>query len=211
MLLLLLKRGLFIIGVAALVYAGFLFASADIRQRYEMVKFDRALTQPPRFRTAPVLPGGPIAKLNIPSVGISAIILEGVDDRTLDVAPGHIPGTALPGENGNVGIAAHRDTFFRKLQTIRDGDLVTLTTFEGVYHYKVESTEVVEPTRTDVLAPSGSPTLTLVTCYPFHMVGPAPKRYIVRGRFIQGETLSAAKQGTGSEQPSEQTASPALP
>jgi len=78
MLLLLLKRGLFIIGVAALVYAGFLFASADIRQRYEMVKFDRALTQPPRFRTAPVLPGGPIAKLNIPSVGISAIILEGV-------------------------------------------------------------------------------------------------------------------------------------
>ena len=211
MLLLLLKRGLFIIGVAALVYAGFLFASADIRQRYEMVKFDRGLTQPPRFRTAPVLPGGPIAKLNIPSVGISAIILEGVDDRTLDVAPGHIPGTALPGENGNVGIAAHRDTFFRKLQTIRDGDLVTLTTFEGVYHYKVESTEVVEPTRTDVLAPSGSPTLTLVTCYPFHMVGPAPKRYIVRGRFIQGETLSAAKQGTGSEQPSEQTASPALP
>ena len=83
--------------------------------------------------------------------------------------------------------------------------------FEGVYHYKVDSTEVVEPTRTDVLAPTGSPTLTLVTCYPFHMVGPAPKRFIVRGRFIQGETLSAAKQGTGSEQPSEQTASPALP
>src|SRR5262245_32615095 len=153
------------------------------------------------FEKPPGLPGGPIAKLNIPSVGISAIILEGVDDRTLDVAPGHVPGAALPGENGNVGIAAHRDTFFRKLQTIRDGDLVTLTTFEGVYHYTVESTEVVEPTRTDVLAPSGSPTLTLVTCYPFHIVGPAPKRFIVRGRLIQGETLSAAKQGMGSEQP----------
>lgn len=113
-------------------------------------------------------------------------MLEGDDSRTLNVAPGHIPGTALPGKDGNVGIAAHRDTFFRKLETVRRGDSITITTLGGAYLYKVDSLKVVDPAQTDVLAPAGRATLTLVTCYPFHWIGPAPKRYIVQGHLVHG-------------------------
>jgi len=185
MLLAVLKRALLIVGVGTLAYAGVLIAEGHIMQRYETLKFDRARALPANSRTDAVVPGGPIGKLTIPSAGISAIVLDGADSGTLNVAPGHIPGTALPGESGNVAIAGHRDTFFRNLETIRNGDPITLTTLGGVYQYKVDSMEVVDPTRTDVLAPTKNATLTLVTCYPFHMIGPAPQRVIVRGHLVR--------------------------
>ncbi|HYG62359.1 MAG TPA: class D sortase, partial [Thermoanaerobaculia bacterium] len=99
---------------------------------------------------------------------------------------GRIPGTALPWEEGNVGVAAHRDRFFRGLKDIQKDDLVTLTTVHGTYQYRVESTEVVTPRDTHVLADTGEDTLTLVTCYPFYYVGSAPKRFIVRAQRIEG-------------------------
>ena len=76
-----------------------------------------------------------------------------------------------------MAIAGHRDTFFRNLETIHIGDTITLRTLRGVYQYKVDSTAVVDPSQTEVLKPSGAPTLTLVTCYPFHFIGPALKRF----------------------------------
>jgi len=99
-------------------------------------------------------------------------------------AVGHLPGTALPGEPGNVVLAGHRDPFFRPLKDVRPGDAVELTTPQGRFEYTVEDTQVVEPGRTDLLDPAGRARLTLVTCYPFYLVGNAPDRFVVRARQV---------------------------
>ncbi len=127
-------------------------------------------------RPAPVL----IGRLEIPRLGIRAMVREGVDDETLKVAVGHIPGTARPGETGNIGLAAHRDTFFRGLRSVRKGDLMRLTTLDGSETYRVASATVVDPAQVGVLdGKNGTRSLTLVTCYPFDFIGSAPKRFVV--------------------------------
>src|SRR6185503_4867321 len=115
---------------------------------------------------------------------LRAIVAHGVDARTLRHAVGHVPGTALPGEPGNVALAGHRDRAFRRLDGVREGDHLRLVTLRGAYDYVVEGTEVVAPDRADLLGPSAQPTLTLVTCYPFSMVGPAPQRFVVHARQV---------------------------
>ena len=124
--------------------------------------------------------GEPLGRLEVPRLGLSVIVSQGVSTGTLRRSVGHIPGTALPGELGNVGIAGHRDTFFRPLKEIRKNDILALTTLEGAYQYVVDSTEIVSPDNVKVLDPTDHPTLTLVTCYPFYYVGSAPKRFIVQ-------------------------------
>ncbi len=114
------------------------------------------------------------------------MIMEGIDGKTLQLAVGHIPGTAIPGQQGNVGLAAHRDTFFRSLRRIHKDDEIHLTTLDGSFHYLVDSTQVVEPDDIQVLAPSADNILTLVSCYPFYFVGPAPNRFIVRAHRTSG-------------------------
>jgi sortase A len=124
-----------------------------------------------------------VGRLEIPRLGLSTIVLEGVEARTLRRGAGHIPGTGLPSRPGNVGIAGHRDSFFRPLKDIGKNDIITLTTPEGSYRYLVEWTRIVQPEDTEVLGDLGQPgvpALTLVTCYPFYYVGSAPKRFIVR-------------------------------
>jgi sortase A len=113
---------------------------------------------------------------------VSAVVRAGSDSRTLRLAVGHIPGTALPGEPGNVGLAAHRDTFFRRLGEIREHDEVRIVTPEGTFSYRVQGTQVVNPSDVWVLDPTDAPALTLVTCYPFTYVGSAPRRFIVRAQ-----------------------------
>ena len=112
------------------------------------------------------------------------MIMEGTDGRTLRRGVGHISGTALPGEQGNVAIAGHRDTFFRPLRNIHVDDEITLTTLKGIYRYRVESEKLVEPEDMSVLDNSTDDVLTLVTCYPFYYVGRAPQRFIVRAARI---------------------------
>ena len=125
-----------------------------------------------------------IGRIEIPRIGLKTVILEGVAQRTLSLAVGHIPGTALPGMPGNVGIAGHRDTFFRSLREVEPGDSIILTTFEGAWEYRVQSCEIVRESGTSVLDDGGAPELTLVTCYPFYYVGPAPERFIVHARRV---------------------------
>jgi sortase A len=129
-------------------------------------------------------PGRAWGRLELPRLGLSALVAEGVDDRTLGVAVGHFPGTAFPGEIGNVALAGHRDTVFRRLEEIEPEDVVRLTTPDGAFRYRVEWLEIVGPRRTDVVVSTGEPLLTLVTCYPFEYVGRAPLRYVVRARAI---------------------------
>jgi sortase A len=112
------------------------------------------------------------------------VVVEGVDKITLRRAVGHIPGTALPGHPGNVGLAGHRDTFFRSLKDVKIKDEVQLSTLQGNFRYEVESLRVVKPENVGVLAPPGHNVLTLVTCYPFYFVGPAPQRWIVRAKQV---------------------------
>ncbi len=113
------------------------------------------------------------------------MILEGIDEGTLRRAVGHIPGTPLPGQRGNIAFAGHRDTFFRGLRKIRQDDEIMLTTLSGSYRYRVDSTKVVEPEETEVLDDADDDLLTLVTCYPFNFIGSAPKRFIVRAHRLQ--------------------------
>ncbi len=127
-----------------------------------------------------------MGRIEIGTIGLSAMILEGTDGKTLRRAVGHIPGTALPGQQGNVAIAGHRDTFFRGLRNSLKDDEITLTTLSGSYRYRVDFTKVVEPEDTEVLDRSDDAILTLVTCYPFYFVGPAPKRFVVRAHRISG-------------------------
>ena len=108
------------------------------------------------------------------------MVVEGAESEDLRRAVGHIPGTAFPGERGNVGIAGHRDTFFRPLRSIQRDDAITVSTLKGAFRYRVVSTKVVSPEDVQVLYPSGQDCLTLVTCFPFDYVGSAPKRFIVR-------------------------------
>ena len=129
--------------------------------------------------------GALIGRIEIPRVGVSAIILHGTGPKTLRRGVGHIPGTPLPEHGGNFGLAGHRDSFFRPLKDIRKGDVIELTTLDGTFDYKVEWTKIVTPEETYVLGDEGTPSLTLVTCYPFHYIGSAPKRFIVRAHRIQ--------------------------
>lgn len=122
----------------------------------------------------------PFGRIFIPRIGLSAMIAEGDDESTLRHAVGHIPGTSAPGHIGNIVLAGHRDTFFRPLNRIRSDDLIVLETPQGKYQYQVIRTIVVPPQRTDLLQPSAEADLTLITCFPFHFIGPAPKRFVVQ-------------------------------
>lgn len=136
-------------------------------------------TGAPPATIAPPAPRSVIGRLEIPRLKLAVMVREGADEGTLSRAVGHIPGTALPGAIGNVGLAGHRDTFFRGLRNIRADDVIQVETTAGTYRYLVKSTKIVTPRDVSVLKASGGETLTLVTCYPFYYVGSAPKRFIV--------------------------------
>jgi sortase A len=185
--------------VVALGYSGFALLEAWTFQKQASREFERRLHDErgapstasrtelpasPRLPPALVGPDGLIGRLEIPHIGLSAIVAEGTDRTTLRRAVGHISGTALPGQPGNAGLAGHRDTFFRPLKDIQENDYITLTTLGGDYHYRVVSTRVVAPTEVSVLDPTVSEVLTLVTCHPFYFVGPAPNRFIVRAERV---------------------------
>jgi sortase A len=124
--------------------------------------------------------GLPLAVLEIPKIHLEVPVLDGTDDLTLNRAVGLIEGTPRPGERGNVGIAGHRDGFFRALKDIGPGDSITLRSASGRRDYVVKTVRIVEQDDASVLDDSPVDSLTLVTCYPFYYVGSAPQRYIVR-------------------------------
>jgi sortase A len=145
--------------------------------------------RPPKARK--LTPNELIGRIEIPRVSVSAVVKEGVDTTTLSRAAGHVPATALPGEKGNVGVAAHRDTFFRGLRNVRQGDLVRLETVDGTYLYKVDTMKIVWPKNVEVLDPTADRRLTLVTCYPFNYIGSAPKRFIVQAKQVGFEEMAS--------------------
>ena len=135
-------------------------------------------------------PNALIGRLSIPRLHLSAMVREGVDRKTLKLAVGHIPATALPWQAGNVGVAGHRDTFFRGLKDVKTGDEIQFSTLSGDFQYVVESLTIVKPSDAGALAPSSENVLTMVTCYPFYYVGDAPRRFVVRARQASLRTLA---------------------
>jgi sortase A len=135
-------------------------------------------------RQRPIANDALLGRLVIPRLHLGEMVREGDGESTLSLALGHIPGTALPGQGGNVGVAGHRDTLFRSLRSIGKHDRIEFRTLAGRYDYQVESIEIVKPDDVAVLAAGNHPQLTLVTCYPFHYVGAAPDRFIVKARQV---------------------------
>lgn len=183
-----LQRILFTVGFLILGYCGASWLNSRIQQAQGNRELDRILARRPTSAAAvpnvQIPEGGLIGRVEIPRLHLSVVIFQGTGNSVLNHGVGHLDGSALPGQAGNVVLAAHRDTFFRSLRDIQKGDTITVTTLEGRRRYRVEATEIVDPTEVSVADPTVKPTLTLITCYPFYFVGHAPKRFIVRARDI---------------------------
>jgi sortase A len=138
----------------------------------------------------------PLAVLSIPRIGVEVPVFDGTDDLILNRGAGRISGTAKPGQPGNIGIAAHRDGFFRGLKDIRVGDRIELRAQDNEFLYAVDDIEIVQPTDVSVLRNRSSSSVTLVTCYPFYFVGDAPQRYVVHASMVDSDKATAS--GTNS-------------
>ena len=191
------QRALFAAAILLLGYCGFVLGDAWLFQRRESRVLDQWLESShnpgagPQFLLATATPGPPafrasglIGRIEIPRLQLSAIVMEGDDSRTLRRAVGHISGSPLPGQIGNVALTGHRDTFFRPLRNIRRDDTILVTTLQGEFRYRVVSTRVVSPQDVAVLDSTRDERLTLITCYPFFFVGSAPNRFIVRAQRV---------------------------
>lgn len=185
--------GLLCLGVvaAAWIEAKSYQATQDEALRRALERGDETeerLDAPAAPPAGPSLPIDPllIGRLDVPRLGLSALVREGEDQKTLKVALGHLPDTPLPWEpgNGNVAIAGHRDTFMRGLGEIRKDDELLLTTPRGRFAYRVDRIAVVRPDQVEILRSDDAPRLTLITCYPFSWTGPAPRRFIVKARRV---------------------------
>ncbi len=121
----------------------------------------------------------PLAVLSIDRLAIQVPVYNGADEHNLNRGVARVLGTARINEHGNLGVAGHRDGFFRPLKDIATGDLIELMTPDGMVRYEVTKTSIVNPDDVEVLAPTSERTLTLVTCFPFYWVGDAPQRFIV--------------------------------
>ena len=161
---------------------GSLRFQATESRKFESARVEAAAPGAHPAFAAPESPGESLGQLEIPRLGIGGVFAEGVDARTLRHAIGHVPGSALPGAPGNCALAGHRDTFLHGLGEIRAGDVIRIRTHDRDLSYRVEWAEVVDAQFVQVLSPTASRSLTLVTCYPFRFVGDAPDRYVVRAR-----------------------------
>jgi sortase A len=175
----------FIVGGAVFLacYSWTIYQGAVAQQRAKEWLSRKTTVHSPAPAT-PARHGDVIGELDIPRLQLSVMVFEGDDAGILSQGAGHIPGTALLPHSGNIGIAAHRDTYFRPLRIIRANDVIDLETPAGTTRYTVTEAKIVQPSDVSVLARAPGRDLTLVTCYPFYYVGSAPERFIVHARKI---------------------------
>ncbi len=163
--------GLLLIGWYCVSVATTRAYQANTAEWFESLRLGRP-AGPPR--------GTVVGRLDIPAVGVTAMVAEGTDAKTLRRAVGHWTRSPLPGRRGRSVLAGHRDTFFKHLERVRPGDRIMFETPAGDMAYRVRDTAVIGPKDLAALEIGAASGLTLITCYPFHFVGPAPLRYIVR-------------------------------
>jgi len=183
-------------GAIAVASCMYICADAHVYQALQNCRLNSAIAagvQPAGEKYQSSVPtnttaGSAIGRLEVPRLALSVVVLEGDDPKTLRRGAGRIPGTARPGQPGNLAIAGHRDTFFRLLRGIRTDDVIRLTTPSGHFIYQVRSVRVVAPGQTEVLADTPQQTLTLITCYPFLYVGHAPERFVVTAQQVSSSS-----------------------
>lgn len=180
-------RALIVIGLLAIGWAALgALTTAWYQRQYRTTLETLRVSQDTEAPAGPVsLPTGePIGTLEIARIGLSGVVVEGDDERVLRRAIGHLPDTPLPWRRGNSALAAHRDTLFRPLRHVRLGDVLRLTTPHGAFDYRVRETLIVRPDELWVLDETSGSMLTLISCFPFHYIGHAPERFIVRAERI---------------------------
>ena len=187
----LIERCLWAVGLLTLVACALVWLNARLEQERGNQELDRRIFSAPPLNSEKSKPekkqlahDSVVGRIEIPRLAVSAVVFEGTDSPVLLHGIGHLTGSHLPGEKGNVVFAGHRDTFFRALRDIHPHDVITVTTEEGTRRYSVQSTAIVDPDQTSVLKDTPAPTLTLITCYPFYYVGQAPQRFVVRAREV---------------------------
>lgn len=208
-----LERSLLAVGICCLTIAAAALLYRSVSSRLALREFDQAQAAAPTRGSRPLKPlkagdgkeidfslwsekrvqayrdsllnhkGSPLAVLRVEKVNIRVPVFEGTDELALNRGVGWIPRTARPGEDGNVGIAGHRDGFFRGLKDVATGDVIELSMAESTEMYTVDQIEIVQPDNVNVLRPRAVRSLTLVTCYPFYFIGAAPQRFIVHAAF----------------------------
>jgi sortase A len=180
------QRFLFVAGSLAVSYVALTLLYAKLYQEAASNTLEKQIhaqeQQKVNLTSVEVKEGDVLGRIEIPRLGVTVAILEGTTAQTLRLGVGHIAGTSLPGEPGNIGIAGHRDTYFRALKDIRPNDEIEIQTATGLSLYKVDWVQIVTPRDTAVLAPSAGSAITLVTCYPFYFFGSAPDRFIVHAQ-----------------------------
>lgn len=170
---------LWLLGIVALSGHGTI-SHADVRADHVVDMSSWSPTRIAAYRKRVQLQQKPEAILRIPSIGLVVPVFAGTSTAILDQGAGHIEGTSAFGTSGNTGIAAHRDGFFRGLRSVKVGDVLQVDLPDATLSYEIMSTRVIDPAETSVLRSTTEPTITLVTCYPFYFVGPAPQRFVVR-------------------------------
>jgi sortase A len=185
-----------VVGFVAIGYCAFLRVQAYYDQSQGNLALEEGLSDTARpeesARLQGTREGSLVGRIEIPRLDLYAVVFEGTTDDTLARGVGHLTGSAAPGGRGNLVLAGHRDTFFRELRAIRNGDNITIRSLDGEFRYRVESTAIVYPDQTEVLRAGNEPSLTLITCFPFRYIGNAPQRFVVRARMIADIEPSAA-------------------
>ena len=187
-----------VIGAVLLGYVAWAYGSMYFEQRRLAREWQRQQQeqqqQPQATSTAgPADGGSDLTLLSVPKINLESVVVEGTDNRSLRLGPGHMTDTPQPGEDGNAVISGHRDTFFRHLNDLHTGDEVLVQRAGKTFHYQVTGKRVVEPTDVAVIAPTKDPEMTLITCYPTYFIGPAPKRLVVFSKLVNETPQTAAK------------------
>lgn len=214
-------------GVVALAWCTLIAGDTYLAQRAARLALDHMASSRPARTAAPKDPsrapvpathadpvlhrGTALAALSIPRVHLSAVVLHGSDAQTLRRGPGHLESSPLPGETGNVVIAGHRDSFFRPLRDIEVGDDILLDTPDTHSRYRVTSLRVVRADDLSVIGPEAEPVLTLITCFPFWVLGNAPDRFVVRARRVDDVVTPAVASAVAAPHAPKVLASPAAP
>jgi sortase A len=176
--------GLILLGIGLLTYVVGSYTLMYREQNSLMREWEEQNARPVSSYDAAALSDS-LTRLSIPKIHLDVVIMEGTSHQTLALGPGHLKNTAAPGEPGNAVIAAHRDTYFRKLYQLKPGDDIYVQRAGRKYHYVVNAKRVVLPTDLSVLDSGGDSRLTLITCYPVHFIGPAPERLIVFAKLVK--------------------------
>lgn len=174
------ERASLLLGASLVLLAGLVWAEGTAKSRAAIAAFGAAAAEVPYEDST-------LAVLRIESAGMEVPVFASTSNADLKKGAGHVEGSARPGGNGNIAIAGHRDTFFRGLKDVEVGTDIEMATLKGSRVFRVSELKIVDPLDVSPLDPTEDTVLTLITCYPFYYVGPAPDRYIVRAELLQGD------------------------